>query len=771
MKIKLKIQQKIQLFIISASILVYVFAVGYISINARKMAYNDAIKVTNNQVSEAAKDIKAKLDAELAAVVALTDAFKVYNNFSKDDWQNLVHKIYYNVFKENKNVYALWSSWELSMIDPEWDKTYGRVSHTFWRDNNGLIKEQTELRSLDGDSEIYAITKNTLTPSINEPYLDVVSDGSREALLMTSLKSPVVDNGKFAAVVAFDITLIQFQELVETIKPFEGSYAYLISNGGLIAGHPNKELLAKKIEEVFPEDNKNYKITQKIKKGEPFNYTTTNDKGQEVYVSYAPIFVGETGTPWSIAISVPVSTIMQEANTNFKISLAVGIIGILLMVLVIAIISKNITNPLTKITALLKLLAKGHIDDKMRIKIETGDEIEEMAGALNESIDGLNKKVDFANHIGKGELNQQFSLLSEHDVLGQSLIEMRDSLVKAREEENKRKLEDEKRRWANEGLAMFADILRQNNNNIENLATEIIMNLVNYLKANQGGLFILNDDDKENIHFKLLSAFAYDRRKYLQKSIEPGEGLIGTCAIEKKTIFMTDIPQDYMEITSGLGGANPSSLLIVPLKLEDDLLGVLEIASFQVFEKHEIEFVEKLGESIASTLSSVRINIRTSELLERSQQQAEEMAAQEEEMRQNMEELQATQEESSRKTAEMHGLIEALNISSFVIEYDLDGYIQNVNDNYLNLLGLTRDEVIGTHHSGNMHFTEKQQNEYDKFWRELRQGKVQKETSTVEINNKEFVFAETYTPIKNEDGDVYKILKISNNISEFNKTK
>ena len=266
MKIKLKIQQKIQFFIITASIIVYILAVGYISINARKMAYNDAIKVTNNQVQEASKDIKAKLDAELAAVVALTDAFKVYKDFSKEEWQTLVHKIYYNVFKENKNVYALWSSWELSMIDPEWDKPYGRVSHAFWRDNNGLIKEQIELRSLDGDSEIFAITKNTLTPSINEPYLDVVSDGSREALLMTSLKSPVVDNGKFAAVVAFDITLIQFQELVEKIKPFEGSYAYLISNGGLIAGHPNKELLAKKIDEVIPEDNKNYKITQIIKK-------------------------------------------------------------------------------------------------------------------------------------------------------------------------------------------------------------------------------------------------------------------------------------------------------------------------------------------------------------------------------------------------------------------------------------------------------------------------------------------------------------------------
>jgi len=766
MKIKLKIQQKIQLFIISASIIVYIAAVGYISFKARKMAYNDAINVTDKYVSEVAKDIKARLDADLAAVVALTDAFKVYKDYSKDEWQTLVHKMYYNVFKENERVYALWSSWELSKIDPEWDLPYGRISHTFWRENN-IIKEQTELRSMDGDSPIYAQTKNVHIPSINEPYFDVVSEGSRESLLMTSLKSPVVDNGQFVAVVAFDITLFQFQELVEEIKPFEGSYAFLVSNGGVISGHPNKELLNKNIEEIFPEDNSKHNIAGNIRQGEPLNYISENEEGVQHYITYAPIYVGDTNTPWSIAISVPVDTIMAEANKNFRVSLIVGIIGILIMAFVIAIIGKNITDPLTKITQLLKNLARGHIDEKMKIKIETGDEIEEMTNALNQSIEGLNKKVDFANHIGQGELDQSFELLSDEDVLGKSLIEMRNSLVKADQEEEKRKIEDEKRRWANEGLALFADILRQNNDNLENLATEIIMNLVNYLKANQGGLFILNDEDKENVYFELLSAFAYDRRKYMKKHIQIGEGLIGTCAIEKKTVFMTDVPQDYMEITSGLGGANPSSLLIVPLKIEEEVLGVLEIASFNVFEKHEVEFVEKLAESIASTLSSVRINIRTSELLERSQQQAEEMAAQEEEMRQNMEELQATQEESSRKGAEMEGLVEALNTSSYVVEYDLDGKIQDVNENYLSLVGLSKNEVIGTHHSANMEFTEKQKAEYEKFWRELRAGKVQKETTKVKIGTKELIFAETYTPIRNADGDVYKILKISNNITDY----
>jgi len=768
MKIKLKIQQKIQLFIISASILIYVGAVGYISFNARKMAYNDAVKVTDKHVSEAAKDIKAKLDADLMLVKTLANAFHTYKYLPTEEWKDLFTKMYNEVFINNPHIYSLWDSWELNMIDPDWDKPTGRFVIIYWREN-GIVKFNQEYRSLDGDPELYAAIKTKKIPSIWEPYEDVFTENKADKFLMTSMNAPIMENGKYVGIVAIDITLDRFQGIVEEIKPFDGSYAFMISNGGLIAGHPNKELLNVKIEELFPEDNEVHSIAENIKSGKPLSYISKDENGIENYVSYAPIFVGETNTPWSIAISVPVNVIMAEANKNFKISLFVGVIGILILALLIALISKNITNPLTRITELLKNLAKGHVDENMKITIETGDEIEEMTNALNSSIDGLNKKVDFANNIGKGILNHEFEVLSDEDVLGKSLIEMRNSLVKADEEDEKRKLEDEKRRWANEGLAQFADILRQNNDNMENLATEIIMGLVNYLKANQGGLFILNDDDKENIYFNLLSAFAYDRRKYMEKHIQLGEGLIGTCAIEKKTVFMTDIPQDYMEITSGLGGANPGSLLIVPLKLEDQVLGALEIASFNVFEKHEIEFVEKLGESIASTLSAVRINIRTSELLERSQQQAEEMAAQEEEMRQNMEELQATQEESSRKGAEMEGLIEALNTSSYVIEYNLDGIIQYVNDNYLSLLELKKEEVIGTHHSGNIDFTEQQKAEYDKFWRELRAGKVMKETSAVKIHNKEYIFAETYTPIRNEEGEIYKVLKISNNITEFQK--
>jgi len=234
---------------------------------------------------------------------------------------------------------------------------------------------------------------------------------------------------------------------------------------------------------------------------------------------------------------------------------------------------------------------------------------------------------------------------------------------------------------------------------------------------------------------------------------------------------MTDLPDEYINITSGLGQAVPNALLIVPLKVNDEIFGIVELAGFNSFEDHVIKFVEEVGESIASTISTTKINIRTNQLLEQSQQQSEEMAAQEEEMRQNMEELQATQEESTRKSAEMQGLLDALNTANLVIEYDLSGYIISVNDNYLKLVGTTRDELIGTHQIENMELTEKQKSENEIFWNDLRSGIAKKETEKVEFNGKHYVFVATYTPILDENGTPIKVLKIATDITGFNVSK
>jgi PAS domain-containing protein/HAMP domain-containing protein len=447
--------------------------------------------------------------------------------------------------------------------------------------------------------------------------------------------------------------------------------------------------------------------------------------------------------------------------------LEVGFVGLIIIIIVLIFVSDNLTKPIKRITSSLKRLAQGEISDDLIIDIETGDEIEEMSKALNISVEGLNNKALSAINIGKGTYDSEITLLSDKDMLGKSLIDMRNSLKNAHLEEEKRKIEDQKRTWANEGFAKFADILRQNNNDFQALCDSVIRNLVKYLEANQGGIFMWSEEDKNDPHFNLVTTFAWDRKKYVTKRLEKGEGLVGACAMEKETIYLTDIPEDYVAITSGLGGSNPRCVILVPLKHEEKVLGVIEMASFKVIEKHQIEFLEKIGESIASTISAVRINARTKQLLEQSQQQAEEMSAQEEEVRQNMEELMATQEENARKTNEIEGLLASLNAGSFMVEYDLNGVITNANDAYLNRLGISRSQIIGIHHSGGLAMTESQKKEYGKFWDDLRAGVTKKVKSVMTHENKTVSLLETYFPVTDGEGNVIKIMKMSHEIDEF----
>lgn len=259
--------------------------------------------------------------------------------------------------------------------------------------------------------------------------------------------------------------------------------------------------------------------------------------------------------------------------------------------------------------------------------------------------------IAFANHISQGNLHAAYNA-DNPDALGTSLINMRESLV-----DSSRREEQEK--FANIGLARIAEILRNHSENLETLCDQVIQEVVNYMKANQGSVFVLENKDSKDTFLRLMAARAWDRKKYIQKNVSLGEGLVGQAAIEKHTIFLTQVPNDYVSITSGLGQANPRCILIVPLKAEDNVVGVIELASFRVYQEYEIRFLEKVGESIASMIITTRNNQKNRELLEKSNLLAEQMRSQEEEMRQNLEEMQATQEGMHRKNQEIERLLKA----------------------------------------------------------------------------------------------------------------
>lgn len=261
---------------------------------------------------------------------------------------------------------------------------------------------------------------------------------------------------------------------------------------------------------------------------------------------------------------------------------------------------------------------------------------------LDEESKRVEKLSGFIEAISSG--NYSIDLEGgDHDELNAKLAAMRDKLMKNAED-------DQQRNWASAGLAQAGEILRAHSSS-QLLYDNIIKFVVKYTKSNQGGLFILSEEEREQ-SLDLVACYAYERKKFLTRKVDVGQGLIGQCYLEQEKIHLTRIPEDYVNITSGLGGTNPNSLLLMPLKANDTVYGVLELATFSAYKEFEMEWIERLAESIASTVASVRTNESTRLLLERTQQQAEEMKSQEEEMRQNMEELSATQEEMARKERE-----------------------------------------------------------------------------------------------------------------------
>ncbi|MEO0333198.1 MAG: GAF domain-containing protein, partial [Bacteroidota bacterium] len=139
--------------------------------------------------------------------------------------------------------------------------------------------------------------------------------------------------------------------------------------------------------------------------------------------------------------------------------------------------------------------------------------------------------------------------------------------------------------------------------------------------ANQGGLYIVENSDEENEKYiKLAACYAYERKKFVEQKIAIGEGMLGQVYLEKETVFMAEVPENYVRITSGLGKAVPRSIIIVPLILNEQVEGLFELASFQVFEPYQLDFLKNLGESVASAVASHRITLNTRRLLEQTQQ-------------------------------------------------------------------------------------------------------------------------------------------------------
>ena len=165
----------------------------------------------------------------------------------------------------------------------------------------------------------------------------------------------------------------------------------------------------------------------------------------------------------------------------------------------------------------------------------------------------------------------------------------------------------------------------------------------------------------------LLASYASQGQSALGKQLGLGEGLVGQCAVEKQKILLTNVPPDYIRISSGLGDAPPKNILVLPVVFEGQVKGVLELASFERFNPTHQAFLDQLTESIGIVLNTIEANMRTEDLLKQSQSLAQELQSRQEELQQTNQELQEKarllahqNEEVERKNREVEQARQAL---------------------------------------------------------------------------------------------------------------
>lgn len=323
-----------------------------------------------------------------------------------------------------------------------------------------------------------------------------------------------------------------------------------------------------------------------------------------------------------------------------------------------------------------------------------------MEALVKHQSENVSKLALFAEKIGNGDFDAQYKISDRNDSLGSALLDMREKL-----QQNKQ--QDSNKSWIAMGRDQIATVLREQNN-VETLSEIVITELVDYVNAIQGAIYLTEDDDKGTTWLQMKASYAYNRKKYLNASFRLGDGLVGEAAVEQNTIHRTEVPEDYVTITSGLlGDRKPGSLLIVPLVSEELLQGAIELAAFDRFSPLQIEFVEELATIIARTIYNLKTTERTAILLEESQNMTGELREQQGLLEENAVEMQAKQEEieqSNQRLEEQimevrnsqlrqHALLE--NASEIIAIYDQEARVKYESPSIANILGYDPEELVG----------------------------------------------------------------------------
>jgi len=300
---------------------------------------------------------------------------------------------------------------------------------------------------------------------------------------------------------------------------------------------------------------------------------------------------------------------------------------------------------------------------------------------ISKPLNGISK---VAEKIGEGDLSVSLPVSDRQDEIGVLTRTINQMIIRLRESTQK----NEEQTWLKTNLADVSQRL-QGQRNLANISNLLLSNLATIVDAQQGAFYGLNETSGQP-QLKRLGSYARDQSRSLSESIQLGEGLVGQCALEKRTILLNEVPSDYFQINSALGSVCPRSLIVLPVMFEKQVVAVIELASLQPFTEAYLDFLNQVSDTIGVALNTILADMRTQQLLEETQTLAEELQAQQDELQesnqqleeqarvlqvsemqlqQQQEELQQSNEELQQLNGELEEKAELLEVQNQEVEH------------------------------------------------------------------------------------------------------
>lgn len=245
--------------------------------------------------------------------------------------------------------------------------------------------------------------------------------------------------------------------------------------------------------------------------------------------------------------------------------------------------------------------------------------------------------------------NNQATLESELAEGKKAIKEQQEKVEKQEQELQERNEKEKQVKWHNKGVIEMSKLISDKRNSLKVLAGSIIVEMVQYIGAEMGALYIRQGNNSKDQELTLMGGYALDNQHLGEKTVGHGEGLVGTCLLNKELMEIDDLPVGYATLSSGLGERELKHLTLVPVIYEGEVEGVIELVSFQKIPGYKINLIKTISETLAATLINAKAKVQIEQMLKESNEQKEALSQSEEELKQNLEELQATQEESARR--------------------------------------------------------------------------------------------------------------------------